>query len=202
MARPLETSALSSADEDQERRNRSSARSTARAFAAAISALFISTLVIDRSSEALETDGAVNGTVVESGILAIEDDDAGRSLFDLSSMAPGRPETRCIEIRYTGSILPVELSLIAKTMGDLEPYLETTIEAGTGGAFGSCEEFGADETIFAGTLEQLVDDGALDLGSIRTLEDRRSFRITFELADTAEALGKVASLDLVWEVTP
>jgi hypothetical protein len=35
-----------------------------------------------------------------------------------------------------------------------------------------------------------------------TRDDRRSFRITFELADTQDALGKVASLDLVWEVSP
>jgi hypothetical protein len=182
--------------------SRSPARSTARAFAAAISALFISTLVIDRSSEALETDGAVSATAVESGILAIEDDDAGRSLFDLSDMAPGRAEERCIEIRYTGTILPVELTLVAETVGDLGPFLEATIESGIGGGFGSCEQFERAESVYSGSLADLVDRGPLALGPILTRDDRRSFRITFELADTQDALGKVASLDLVWEVSP
>jgi hypothetical protein len=198
MARPLQDLAVS---DSSGRSDRSSARSTARAFAAAISALFISTLVIDRSSEALESDGAVSATAVESGILAIEDDDAGRSLFDLSGMAPGRPEQRCIEIRYTGTILPVELALHAETAGDLAPYLDMLIEEGEGAGFESCDGFEPSSVVFDATLADLAAD-PLVLGPLLSTNASRSYRITFELADEQAALGRRTSLDLVWEVTP
>ncbi|MDH4171943.1 MAG: hypothetical protein OEW42_20360 [Acidimicrobiia bacterium] len=183
-------------------RDRRVARSTARAFAAAISALLIATLVVARSGSALEAEGTVAGTNFAAGTVSLVDDDRGRSLFDLSDMAPGRPVVRCIQVVYDGSILPVDLTLQAEGDGALLPYLETTIEEGTGGAFTSCDGFDPSRVVYGGTLSTLTTRSRLPIGTINNTGDGMSFRVTFDLADEQDALGKTASADFVWEVTP
>ncbi len=141
-------------------------RAAARAFAAAVSALIISTLVVSQSSAALEPDGTVAGNSFAVGTVSLVDDDEGRSLVNLEDMAPGRPVEECISVAYEGTILPVALTLDAQTVGDLGPYLDVEIDAGSGGGFGACEGFLAEESIFTGTLDQLDDRGVMELGSI------------------------------------
>lgn len=199
MPQPLMERPSTGGDKGQERRL---ARSTARAFAAAISALLISALVVNRSATALQAEGTVAGTTFSSGTIELIDDDQGRSLFDLSDMAPGRPAQRCLDVTYQGSILPVDLTLIGEFTGPLAHYLEATIEQGTGGSFESCNSFEADETIFSGTLEDLATLGRIDLGTIINTGDKREFRVTFDLADEQDALGLEASASLVWEASP
>ncbi|MEE9416887.1 MAG: hypothetical protein V3V01_16520 [Acidimicrobiales bacterium] len=199
MPQPLMEKPSAGPDKVQERRL---ARSTARAFAAAISALLISALVVNRSSTALQAEGTVAGTTFSSGTIELVDDDQGRSLFDLSDMAPGRPAQRCLEIEYQGSILPVDLTLIGEFNGPLARFLDATIEQGSGGNFDSCNNFQASEEIFHGTLEELATLGRIDLGPIINTGDQREFRITFDLADEQAALGLEASASLIWEASP
>lgn len=177
-------------------------RSTARAFAAATSALLISTLVVNRSGDALTIEGTVAETTINSATIALTDDDGGRSLFDLSDMAPNRPVERCIEITYEGSILPVEVNLLVEGSGDLMPFLDLTIEEGEGGGFDSCEGFAPDSLLFRGTLQDLVANGRMDVGVIHNAGEHRTFRIHFELADRQEALGLTTTVDFVWEAEP
>lgn len=177
-------------------------RSTARAFAAAISALLISTLVITRSSSAFESEGTVASSTASAGSIALVDDDQGQSLFDLEDMAPNRPAERCITVTYDGTILPVELSLTANATGGLAPFLQTTVESGEGGSFGSCEGFVPDETLVDQDLRSLADGEPVVIDSFYNRGEARSFRITFTMADDADALAQTTTTGFIWEVTP
>jgi hypothetical protein len=177
-------------------------RTTARAFAAAISALLIATLVVNRSNEALTTDGTVAGSSLSSGTISLLDDDAGRALFDFSDMAPGRPTVRCIEVIYDGSITPVDLQLTAESIGDLAAFLDVKVESGQGAGFESCEGFEPGDALYGGTLSEFSASDAIFLGRLVNSGERRSFRITVNIQDKQEALGKAATADFIWEVTP
>lgn len=200
MSRPLdEVTQVGASTVDGERRV---ARSTARAFAAAVSALLISTLVISRSDAALEAEGTIASSTATSGTIALTDDDGGRSLFDLRDLAPGRPIEQCVEVVYEGSILPVDLRMLAEAEGALGDFLLTSVETGSGGGFDSCERFEAGTSLFDGTLAELAAAGSVDVGTLYNTGDRLTFRVRFELADTNDALGLTTTAGFVWEVTP
>ena len=177
-------------------------RSAAAALAAAISALLIATLVVNRTSGALDPEGTVAASTLSSGTIALVDDDQGRSLFDLSDMAPGRPVVRCIEVVYEGSIVPVDLALRAETVGDLAPFLDVSVEAGTGGGFDTCEGWQSVTPLLSGTLAELAASGWLEVDRIVNTGSRSSYRIEIALQDELDALGRSASASFVWEVTP
>ncbi len=219
MPRPLSSIETTDAAPSVGRDDSGLTRSTARAFAAAVSALLIATLVVSRSSDALTTEGTITGSAISSGTVSLLDDDRGRSLFDLSDVAPGRPAIRCLEIAYDGTILPVDLAVRAEADGTLAPYLDVLIEQGDGGGFESCEGFvarpvtwqleagsgagGFDSgVVYDGTLAELADAGWRPLGSMVNQGERRSYRITFRLQDRQEALGRSTNADFTWEVTP
>ncbi len=190
---------------DTPRHDRRLARSTARAFAAAISALLVTTLVIDRSASAIATAGTEAASSFTSGTITLTDDDAGRSLFQLDDMAPGRPTERCITVTYEGSILPVDILLSARARGPLADHLELEVDEGVGGGFDSCEGFAARRALVDGTLDELSAQTGHDpllVGRILNRDEARTFRFRFDLADTSAALGLTASADFVWEVRP
>ena len=203
MARPLDGAVPHGPVDDESAETTSRIdRAAARAFAAAVSALIISTLVVSQSSAAIDPDGTVAGNSFTVGTVSLVDDDEGRSLVNLEDMAPGRPAEECISVAYEGTILPVALTLDAQTVGDLGPYLEVEIDSGSGGGFGACEGFLAEERIFSGTLDQLDERGVIELGSIYNSNDAVVYRFQFELRDEADAVGRQSSLDFVWEATP
>ena len=177
-------------------------RAAARAFAAAVSALIISTLVVSQSSAAIDPDGTVAGNRVAAGTVELTDDDNGRSLVNLDAMSPARPVEECIDVSYDGTILPVELTLDTQTVGDLGPYLGVVVERGSGGGFEDCDSFEPTEEVFDGTLDELEALGAMPLGSIFNTGDHIVFRFRFELADEADAVGRQSSIDFVWEAAP
>ena len=177
-------------------------RTTARAFAAAVAALLIATLVVSRSDDALTAEGTTAASAISSGTISLADDDQGRSLFDLGAMAPGRPVTRCLEVVYDGTILPVALSMRSESAGALTSFLDVSIEEGTGGTFEDCGGFRATRPVFAGTLAELTDAGWLPLGRMVNSGETRTYRVRIELQDTADALGQTARAEFLWEATP
>jgi hypothetical protein len=177
-------------------------RTMARTFAAAVTSLLIATLVVNRSNEALSTEGTAAGSALSTGSISLSDDDSGRALFDFSNMAPGRPIIRCIEIAYDGTITPVDLTLASESTGDLGAFMDVKVETGTGAGFDSCDGFTSEDTVFTGTLATFTDSEALDLGRFVNTGQTRSFRITTDIQDVQEALGRAASADFIWEVTP
>lgn len=206
MARPLATSTEAvhdpaPASEEKQTSSRLD-RAAARAFAAAISSLIIATLVVSQSAQALDPDGTVAGNSFEAGTVELVDDDEGRSLVNLTNMAPGRPVEECITVSYEGTILPVEVTLGATTTGDLAPYLTVVVEAGTGGAFGSCDGFEPIRTVYSGTVWAMGATEPKGVGTFRNQGDSTTFRFRFELLDDGRAVGQSSALDFVWEAVP
>ena len=187
---------------DIERRESQVGRMAAAALAAAVSALVIGSLVVTFSGRALDPSGTVAGATINAGTISLVDDDGGRSLFDLTDMVPGRPVVHCLDVIYDGSIVPVDLSMRAEAVGDLARFLDVVIEQGRGGGFDDCSGFQLDDRVVDGTLAELAASGWVDLGPIYNTGERISYRISFEIQDRQEALGRTASTLFVWEVTP
>ena len=202
MARPLLDFTPKVVDVDESAQESWLTRTTARAFAAAVSALLIATLVINRSNEALTTDGTVAGSALSSGTISLVDDDSGNALFDFADLAPGRPIERCLEVIYEGSITPVDLSLVSESIGDLARYMNLSIEEGYGAGFETCDGFTTTSSLYVGTLAEFSDGRRLELGRILNSGNSRSYRIVFDLQDEQDALGLAATADFIWEVTP
>lgn len=178
------------------------AHRTSRSFAAAVSVLLLATVVVNRSGSALTGPAADSTSLIGSGTIEIGDDDEGRSLFDLRDLVPARPVTRCLELAYTGSILPVSLSVRADADGALAEYLEVTIEKGRGGGFESCDGFVPDAVVYDGTLDVLVDRSWIDVGDIVNSDELLTFRVDVAVQDRRDALGKQTTVELAWEATP
>lgn len=202
MPRPLRELTGQTGDDERATREIWITRRTARSFAAAVSVLLVATLVVNRTTSALTADPANASGVVTSGTIELDDDDQDRLLFDLEDLTPVRPVERCIELTYSGTILPTALAMRADTTGSLGAYLDISIEAGAGGVFESCDEFVPTEVVHDGPLHDLTDRGWVDLGSFVNAGDSQSYRIVLSLQDRQEALGLAASLELAWEVTP
>ncbi len=202
MARPLTIEDFRGDDDENDSERRWVTLATARAFAAAMSVLAIATFVVNRSATALTIDGAVNASEVASGTIDLNDDDNGRSLFDLADMVPGRTSTQCITIRYDGSIVPVDLALQAEVEGDLGPYLDVVVEQGSIGGFEDCERFRSERLVYDGTLARMAAGNRIDLERILNQGESRVYRFRFTLKDTNEALGRASTVGFVWEVRP
>lgn len=176
--------------------------STARAFAAALSALAISSLVVTTSSNALNRSGTIAADHFDAGTVAIGDQASGASLIELTNMAPGRPEQQCINVGYEGSIVPVRLTLAAAAGGSLGPHVHVDLEEGTGAEFGNCDGFVASGQVFSGSLSRLAEDSPLPLGRLLNHGDSVGFRFRFEPNDDDDSVGLPISISLVWEVSP
>jgi predicted ribosomally synthesized peptide with SipW-like signal peptide len=98
-----------------------------------------------------------SGNVITTGTVAIEDNDLGAALYSLTAAKPGESKTSCIKVIYKGS-LPATVKLFtSSTIGELGPYVNLKIEAGTAtsSTFPSCEGFAAYSTggtLYEGTL--------------------------------------------------
>ena len=168
----------------------------------AVSTLLVATLVSDRSTAALNTGDEATTAAFSTGTIELTDDDDGHSLFDLQNLVPGAETVECIAVTYTGSILPVELSLTSRSVGSLSPYLNVVIDQGTGGGYGDCVGFSSEQQIFDGTLATLTDTGTLPVGVILSIDEPMTFRFSYDVADVRDALGKVATADFIWEAVP
>ncbi len=198
MARPVQTQRKTP---DQDSANRRLARATSRSFAAAFACLLVSSLVVDRSSSALERQGTEAAAAFTSGSIALSDDDEGRSLVNLQNMVPGRAHSICIEVTYEGTVLPIDLMLKADVEGDLARQLLVNIEAGQGGGYDDCSAFVGDADVFSGTLSDLARQSHR-VAVFTSDRQSRSFRFSFDLEDDASAMGRSVSADLVWEAEP
>ena len=97
------------------------------------------------------------GNVIAAGTVTLEDNDGGAALYSLSAAKPGDSKTSCIKVTYTGS-LPATVKLMTpSTIGELGPYVNLKIEAGTQTtpSFPSCTGFtpyGTGGNVYEGTL--------------------------------------------------
>ncbi len=97
------------------------------------------------------------GNVVTSGTVILGDNDGDAALYKLEAAKPGDSRTSCIKVTYTGS-LPATVKLYTpSTIGELGPFVNLKIEAGTAttSTFPECtgfNPFATGGTVFEGTL--------------------------------------------------
>lgn len=116
-------------------------------------AMLMLTVLIVTQSEAAFSDTTDNtGNSFSTGSVILTDDDGGAVMFSSAAVTPGVPVVECISLTYSGTLTPADIRMYGTSSGALAPFLDTTVEVGTGGGFGSCAGFGSPSTIYNGTL--------------------------------------------------
>lgn len=186
-------------------RRRSRALSKAVAILASLLAVGLFTVTASRAAFTATTDNGSNSFA--AGTVVLSDDDASGVMFSMSGMAPGATATKCINVTYTGSLTSdVKLYGLVSSPG-LAPYLDTTIDIGTGatgGATFDCTGFTGGTNLHTGTLAAFgtartnFGNGAGGwVGA--TNPSTRSYRITTTLQNNNAAQGLSATATFTWE---
>jgi hypothetical protein len=97
------------------------------------------------------------GNIVTAGTVTLEDNDGETALYALTAAKPGDAKTSCIKVTYKGSLAATVKVFTPSTIGELGPFVNLKIEAGTAtsSTFPSCEGFAAfatGGTLYEGTL--------------------------------------------------
>jgi hypothetical protein len=92
-----------------------------------------------------------------AGTVKLEDNDGGSALYTIAAAKPGDSKTSCINVTYTGSLPSTVKLFTPSTIGELGPFVNLKVEAGTQAtpAFPTCEGFTAyttGGTVYEGTL--------------------------------------------------
>ena len=119
----------------------------------ALAALALAGLALTTTSNAGLTASAANqGNSFSTGHVGISSDGVGE-LFTVTGLAPGRTVAGCIVVTYESSVRdPAETRLYSGGFvgsTSLAEHLNLTVEEGTGGSFGRCDGFEAENTIVA-----------------------------------------------------
>jgi predicted ribosomally synthesized peptide with SipW-like signal peptide len=97
------------------------------------------------------------GNVITAGTVKLEDNDGGTALYAITGAKPGDSKTSCIKVTYTGSLPSTVKLFTPSAIGELGPYVNLKVEAGTQttSTFPSCEGFtvySTGGTVYEGTL--------------------------------------------------
>jgi len=170
--------------------------------AAVATAMLMVTILVVTHSEAAFSDTTVNtANSFSTGTVVLTDDDLGNALFSSAAVTPGVPAVSCIVVSYEGSLVPADVRLYGTSSGTLAPYLDTTIEVGTGGSFGDCTGFSSSATIFTDTLDNLPVGWASGAAvfTATTNPETRTLRFTVDVQNVPAAQGEAASADFTFE---
>lgn len=178
-------------------------------------ALVASSAIVYQASNAAFTASTSNGpNTWSSGSVLLSDDDSSSVMFSATGLKPGSTETKCLNVTYSGS-LPGNVRLyVTSPSGTLGPYLDLTIEEGTGatgGASLSCTGFvlgsapsglltapGGTLSSFAGTSTDFA-TGVSAWAPTGAATEVRSYRVTYTLQDDNNAQNKSAAATFTWE---
>jgi hypothetical protein len=128
-------------------------------------------------------------------------------MFNATGLVPGSTGSKCIVVTFTGNVASsVKLYTQAASYGGtLGPYLDMTMEQGSGGSFaGGCGAFTPTGTIYSGTLANFAasnTDFSTGIGTFTPNANgqTRVYRFTYSLADNNNAQNKTASIGFTWE---
>ena len=172
--------------------------------AVATALLMVTILTVTRSQAAFTATTSNTASSFATGTMILTDDDSGSAMFTASGMTPSNPIVECITVTYSGTQLPAPVRLYATTTGTLDTYLDTTIEIGTGGAFGNCSGFTPTSTLFANTLANFSTthtDWASGLATFTAAANPTShtFRVTIDVQNNPLAQGLTSTADFIFE---
>ena len=120
-------------------------------------------------------------------------------------MSPGNPIVDCITVTYSGDLTPADIRMYGTSSGALAPFLDTTIEIGTGGSFGDCcTGFTPTSTLYTGTLTNYSTthtNWATGLAAFTAAANptARTFRFTVDVQNNPAAQSVSASADFTFE---
>ena len=173
---------------------------------AGLAALMLVALMVGRASSAAFTAASeTDNSAWESGTVILTDDDTGTALFDSATdgaLDGGQSQTRCIQVTYAGSLNPT-VRMYGSATGALAPYLNLTIDEGTGGAAGSCTGFASSAAVYNGTVAGLSGShfnfgtGAGQWSPQPAAVKTYRFTVTVQNAPAAQ--GATADATFVWE---
>jgi predicted ribosomally synthesized peptide with SipW-like signal peptide len=160
--------------------------------------------------------GSSASNTIESGTVAISDNDVGAALLTLTLAKPGDSDTGCIEVTYSGS-LDSSVRLYADASGAAGSYLTLTVTRGTdwAPAFKSCDGFTADETDYIGagpgviysgalsgfpaTYDAAIVDAAAGAEETWTTSEIHSYRFVISVNDDNDAQGQTGAATFYWD---
>ena len=167
-----------------------------------------SSLLVWQASNAAFSDTTENpGNSWASGTVELSDDDNNTAMFNVDGLEPGKTGTNCIQVTYTGSLESDVKLYVSPPTGTLAPYLNLTVEQGSGGTFADCTGFVADATngtVYNGTLDGLAttaSDFATGLGvwTPTGTGQAKTYKLTYTLQNNNDAQGKSAGATFTWE---
>lgn len=181
-------------------------------FALAVSLVVVSVLVVTSSIAAFSDTTDNTGNSFSTGTVVLSDDDVG-AMFTVTNLIPGQSVQDCITVTYSGSVTdPAAVRMYSggyTDSGDLDTYLDITIDEGTGGSFGNCATFVLENTIEpTGTLAAFdtahtnyaTGAGVWDPAST---PESKTYRVTVGLdaaAPDTEQGESITALNFTWEV--
>ena len=152
------------------------------------------------------------GNEIDTGTVALSDNDAGSALYDLDGATPGTTVDRCITVTYSGDLAADVKLYLPDAVGVLGQYVNMTVTPGTDAtpSFGDCTGFVADgAALFTGTLQGfrtahsgwangLVDNPGASSGWAQG--NSVTYRVQLTVQDTNNAQGQDTGIHrIVWE---
>lgn len=166
--------------------------------------LMLTVLIVTHSEAAFSdtTDNTANSFT--TGSVVISDDDGGSAMFTAAAVTPGTPVVECITVTYSGTLVPADIRMYGTSAGALAPFLDTTIEVGTGGSFGNCAGFVPSSTIYNSTLSTFSGthtNWATGLAVFTAAANPTSatLRFTVDVQDVPAAQSQTGSADFTFE---
>ncbi|TPQ16527.1 hypothetical protein [Streptomyces sporangiiformans] len=153
-----------------------------------------------------------SGVSWTAGSINLTNDSGGQPLFNLSNITPGDTGSRCIAITSEATV-PTSIKLYTSTSNapsnDISPYLDITVEDGTGGSFDSCDGFTPSAPVdYTGTLENLTTTRTNYANGIGPWPltgnppETRTFRLSWTFSATAPDStqgGSTPNVNFTWE---
>jgi len=185
--------------------------STIGIVAAALAGVVLCSVMVLRTSAAMFSGSTGNPSDSwATGTVALSDDDAGTALFSSAAdglLTGGQVLTRCIVVRYDGSLTSgTSVKLYGTATGTLAPYLDLTVDQGSGGGgAGSCSGFGLTSAgIFTGTLADFGTNASSFGTGVGTWTPASAaatmtYRFTITVQTVTGAQGKSAAGTFTWE---
>jgi hypothetical protein len=174
-------------------------------------ALVASSALVFQASNAAFTASTSNGSNTwSSGTVLLTDDDSSSVMFSVTNIKPGSTGIKCINVTYSGSLAGQVRLFVTSASGTLGPYLDLTVEEGTGatgGATLSCSGFTTGSTLSGGgetldsfaTAHTAFGSGVSAWAPTGSGSETRSYRVTYTLQDDNNAQNKSAAATFTWE---
>lgn len=176
-----------------------------RLSAVATAMLMLTVLIVTHSEAAFSDTTDNTSNTFATGSVVLSDDDGGSTaMFTATGMTAGVPVVECITVTYSGTLVPAQVRLYGTTSGVLAPYVDTTIEVGSGGSFGDCTLFSPTATIYNDTLANFPVNH-FDWASGQAVfspavnPESRTLRFTVTVQDVPAAQGQSAAADFTFE---